>query len=248
MDIGAALRQVRLSAGLTQRELAGRAGVAAASVSRYESGVKVPSFPFVERVLATCGKDLHLVVVERYSDLEATFAALAATPLRERRDDTCLSRPSFLESLSGLPGRVHVGGSWAAVLGGVPTEPAEGRLLVADDDATVAGLTSLLFRFFARLVIEERVSGVLANPRVVRYEGGCLWAVQDVGRFTTGLVPPDGPWPPAQPVPTPRGTLHVTPPDALVAVEDGVRPDVLARWRDWHGRLRPAPTTWDGPG
>jgi transcriptional regulator with XRE-family HTH domain len=69
MDVGATLRSARERAGLTQDELAARAGTSQATVSAYEGGSKQPSVATFSRLLAAAGSRL---VVEA-----------AAAPVRE---------------------------------------------------------------------------------------------------------------------------------------------------------------------
>lgn len=49
------LREARRSAGLTQRELAERAGTSQPAVARYERGTAVPTLTTLERLLLACG-------------------------------------------------------------------------------------------------------------------------------------------------------------------------------------------------
>src|SRR4051812_18633881 len=58
MDVGATLRSARGRAGLTQGELAARAGTSQATVSAYESGTKQPSVATFSRLLAATGSRL----------------------------------------------------------------------------------------------------------------------------------------------------------------------------------------------
>lgn len=59
--------QARKTAGLTQRELAERAGTTQSSIARWEAGATEPSFATVVRLLRLCGYvlDVHL---EPYDD------------------------------------------------------------------------------------------------------------------------------------------------------------------------------------
>lgn len=61
------IREARKRAGLTQRELAERAGTTQSSVARWESARSEPSFTNVVRLLRLCGfvLDVHL---EPYDD------------------------------------------------------------------------------------------------------------------------------------------------------------------------------------
>ena len=54
------LRAARERAGLTQTELAGRAGTTQPAVARYEKGRAVPTFRVFDRLLAACGLELEL--------------------------------------------------------------------------------------------------------------------------------------------------------------------------------------------
>jgi transcriptional regulator with XRE-family HTH domain len=58
MEVASALRAARKSAGLSQRELAARAGTSQATVSAYENGAKEPSVATFSRLLAAAGARL----------------------------------------------------------------------------------------------------------------------------------------------------------------------------------------------
>jgi transcriptional regulator with XRE-family HTH domain len=98
MDAGATLRAARKRAGLTQGELATRAGTSQATVSAYESGSKQPSVATFSRLLAAAGSRLtvehaHAPLVEPSpAELERAGATLAevitlaeALPVRHSR-------------------------------------------------------------------------------------------------------------------------------------------------------------------
>jgi len=57
---GAVLREARLRAGLSQSELARRAGVAQSVISMYESGHRQPALPTLAALVAATGLDLVL--------------------------------------------------------------------------------------------------------------------------------------------------------------------------------------------
>jgi predicted nucleotidyltransferase/DNA-binding XRE family transcriptional regulator len=57
---GALLREARTRAGLSQAQLAARAGVAQSVVSVYESGRRQPSVPTLAALVAATGHDLDL--------------------------------------------------------------------------------------------------------------------------------------------------------------------------------------------
>jgi transcriptional regulator with XRE-family HTH domain len=57
---GALLVLAREDQGLTQRELAERAGVSQSEIARIESGQREPSIPTLQRLLAGAGLELRL--------------------------------------------------------------------------------------------------------------------------------------------------------------------------------------------
>jgi transcriptional regulator with XRE-family HTH domain len=68
------IREARLLAGLSQQELADRAGVPRPSIVRWERGTVEPGFDMTRRVLRACGFDVSLV---RYEPDEAAEARLS---------------------------------------------------------------------------------------------------------------------------------------------------------------------------
>ncbi len=78
---GDLVREARRRTGLTQRELAERAGTTQSAIARLESGRSSPSFDAVVRLLKLCGFQL-LVALEPYddSDLAQAMALLRLTP------------------------------------------------------------------------------------------------------------------------------------------------------------------------
>ncbi len=80
MTPGELIRQHRQEAGLTQHQLAVRAGTTKTAISRLEGGHLDPSIPTLDRLLLCMGYALQL----------------EATPLRPRTD------PSQLKAVAGL--------------------------------------------------------------------------------------------------------------------------------------------------
>jgi transcriptional regulator with XRE-family HTH domain len=77
VDVPTLLRSVRQSAGLTQRQLAERAGTSAAAVCLYEQGARVPRTDTLARLLAAAGTTLVLGTTGATTiDLEANGRAL----------------------------------------------------------------------------------------------------------------------------------------------------------------------------
>jgi transcriptional regulator with XRE-family HTH domain len=62
MDAATLLSEARRAARLTQRELAGLAGVAQPAISRIERGHLSPRVATLDRLLRACGKGIELVV------------------------------------------------------------------------------------------------------------------------------------------------------------------------------------------
>jgi transcriptional regulator with XRE-family HTH domain len=58
MTAASILRDARLQAGFSQRELGRRAGAPQATVARIEEGQTSPRFETLERLLAACGFEL----------------------------------------------------------------------------------------------------------------------------------------------------------------------------------------------
>ncbi|MGH9135625.1 MAG: helix-turn-helix domain-containing protein [Acidimicrobiales bacterium] len=57
------LRDARRRAGLTQRQLADRAGIAQSVVSAYESGRRKPAFETLQRLISSTGHRVHVDLV-----------------------------------------------------------------------------------------------------------------------------------------------------------------------------------------
>jgi transcriptional regulator with XRE-family HTH domain len=59
------VREARKRAGLSQRELAEKAGTTQSAIARLESGRTRPAFDDVLRLVRLCGLDLDIMLVER---------------------------------------------------------------------------------------------------------------------------------------------------------------------------------------
>jgi transcriptional regulator with XRE-family HTH domain len=85
---GAAAGLVRLArarAGLTQRQLAERAGVPQSVIARIESGARQPTIPTLERVLAGAGTEVRyrLEPLDDHDDVLAAEQALRSPAERD---------------------------------------------------------------------------------------------------------------------------------------------------------------------
>jgi transcriptional regulator with XRE-family HTH domain len=91
---GRLVRQARLDAGLTQRQLARLSGVAAPTLSAYETGAQDPSSTALDKVLRATGRELTAKAVRPVQSLhvEAVMQLTDALPTRVEAD---LAFPPF---------------------------------------------------------------------------------------------------------------------------------------------------------
>jgi transcriptional regulator with XRE-family HTH domain len=85
MEIGPFLRERRLANGLSQAQLARRAGTSQAFISQLENGDKSPTFETITRLLRVMGEDLRLgslPTAHRYSRRD--LAHEAGRPMEAR--------------------------------------------------------------------------------------------------------------------------------------------------------------------
>jgi transcriptional regulator with XRE-family HTH domain len=83
---GDLIREARRRAGLTQAELADRAGTAQPAIARWESGRTAVSLDDVLRLVRLCGLDLELALVPRDDSDLAQAARLAGLTGQQRLD------------------------------------------------------------------------------------------------------------------------------------------------------------------
>jgi transcriptional regulator with XRE-family HTH domain len=79
IEITTLIRDARQAAGITQVELAGRAGTAQPAVAAYESGGKVPNLATLKRLLGACEHDIEVLAHPRVRRGAASLAELAQT-------------------------------------------------------------------------------------------------------------------------------------------------------------------------
>jgi transcriptional regulator with XRE-family HTH domain len=73
------IRGARQAAGITQLELAGRAGTAQPAVAAYESGGRTPSIATLRRLLGACEHDVEVLARPRIRRGASSLAELAQT-------------------------------------------------------------------------------------------------------------------------------------------------------------------------
>jgi transcriptional regulator with XRE-family HTH domain len=79
MEVPTLIRGARHAAGITQLELADRAGTAQPAVAAYESGAKTPNLATLERLLGACEHDVELLARPRVRRGAASLAELGET-------------------------------------------------------------------------------------------------------------------------------------------------------------------------
>ena len=83
---GQLIREARLRAGLTQAELAERAGLVQPAVARWEAGRAAISVDDVVRLVRLCGLDVEFAIVERDDSDMAQAGRLASLSGQQRLD------------------------------------------------------------------------------------------------------------------------------------------------------------------
>jgi hypothetical protein len=95
MEASATLREARHAAGMTQVELASRAGVTQSVISAYESGRREPSVPMLERLIEATDHRLEVTIhkiVDPPPDLPDTAAGRRLRRHRQRIKRLALER------------------------------------------------------------------------------------------------------------------------------------------------------------
>ena len=82
MSGGDLLRRVRRAAGLSQQELASRAGTSRTAVSAYEHGHKSPSLDTVERLLSSSGYELDVRATTTFTSVAGARGRALLVPDR----------------------------------------------------------------------------------------------------------------------------------------------------------------------
>jgi uncharacterized protein len=83
---GSLLRRARQGAGISQAELAFRAGVAQSVISAYEAGHRQPSLPTLARLIDAAGSDLVVDVRQQPPQLGRLSGPVGRTVRRKRQD------------------------------------------------------------------------------------------------------------------------------------------------------------------
>lgn len=140
MEVARLIRIARRASGITQLEVAHRAGTAQPAVAAYESGARMPTLPTLERLLKACEHELEIHALPRMRrgalSLERLAPMIAEDLGRDRERDALRLLFGFADDFRGSsrPGKIVL----------LQEEPAK-----TDDprfDAALAGTAE----FFAR--------------------------------------------------------------------------------------------------
>lgn len=149
---GKLLRDARMQCGLTQTELAHRAGVTQSVISSYESGARQPSLPTLSRLIAATGMELA-VDIRKPSRAHSPLSGPLGRRVRQRGEE--LTRAAAARGASNL--RV-----FGSVARGDDTAESDVDLLVDLDPGTgLLGLSALERDLSA--ILETRVDVIPAN-------------------------------------------------------------------------------------
>jgi transcriptional regulator with XRE-family HTH domain len=140
MEFSAMVRSARRAAGITQLELATRAGTAQPAVAAYESGDRTPGIATLRRLLGACEHDVEVLARPRVRRGAASLAELAPAirdDLRQSSEHDALRLLfGFADDFRGSsrPGRI-------ALIAGEPPLTGDARF-----DAALAGVAELFAR------------------------------------------------------------------------------------------------------
>jgi len=83
MELNTLIHEARQAAGITQLELASRAGTAQPAVAAYESGARTPNLATLKRLLGACEYDVELLARPRLRRGAASLAELGQTIMED---------------------------------------------------------------------------------------------------------------------------------------------------------------------
>ncbi len=147
MDAKDLIGIARKRAGISQRELAERLGRPQATIARWESGAREPSYAAVQQALRACGLQ-QLIDLATYdeSDVPLAHRQLALTPLQRLSSVARVDHAAFeraLRAIADSRARAIVVGDVAGALQGSPLVVGEDLVDVVahPDDVSLAHAT-----------------------------------------------------------------------------------------------------------
>ena len=159
MSLGDVFRQAREQYGLSQREMATRAGVTASLICRLEQGRTSPSWRTIEVLAAALQRRAQLRLVPDQAAVDAAGALVRDSKPIDRL------RAQELNVLGTIASLVHfnvpfvLAGTVAALLQGFPTPVDDIHILVHDTDEAMTALEGLLIA--EQLLFDEMEPGRL---------------------------------------------------------------------------------------
>lgn len=114
MEVASLIKRARRDAGITQLEMAHRAGTAQPAVATYESGVRTPTLATLQRLLDACEHDLQLSASPRTrrgaASLEQLAPEIAEDIARAREHDALRLLFGFADDFRGSsrPGKISL--------------------------------------------------------------------------------------------------------------------------------------------
>lgn len=159
MNPARSLKDARERSGLTQLQVAERAGVNRSVGSAYETGVRRPGFEVLARLLKASGWQVVADLEPLGADLDARVERALAADSTERTKRIRLALEDFAELCEGVP--FAIDGLVAALLQGAPVEATVIDVLLADDDEVLATLGPRLFNAAYKVWLEENNRHVL---------------------------------------------------------------------------------------
>lgn len=167
MDAGKLLHDARWMMGLTQAEVAQRAGVTQQTVALYERGARQPSLPTLSKLVAGCGLELAWRLIPRPGlEDEPTRELLSRPPLE--RLDPALQSALLRILIANRDLTLVLGGKLAARLNGAMVRVGELELWV-DPLVDLDTLTAFLARAGVQYVSRDgEVSPAVADQDWLR--------------------------------------------------------------------------------
>ena len=107
MILRSLVREARKRAGLTQSALAQRAGVPQSTVSRIESGARLPSSELVERLVSAAGFEIRVSLGEPDPSTAALFERTLRRTPDERLADATRAANFALRGRKAMQQRLH---------------------------------------------------------------------------------------------------------------------------------------------
>ncbi len=146
---GELIRQARLERELGVVELARRAGVSPATVSKIERGRQTAvTIAMADRILAAMGLRLHVETLPLWADIDSAIAEAGRRPLAERIADWPIDFAAFVNRFDGIP--YLLDGLTSAAVQGAPVLVEEFEMAVPRDDEVLDRLAFLFGDFMAR--------------------------------------------------------------------------------------------------